>query len=273
MLRKSSLNAAQRLNVLSSIGNSLKADDIEKGLRGAEDELRLVEKESVRAVQKAMEKARPDRSSGSSMRVNGASCSLVNVMMKISWRMTSTGLVACPMTKSSRLQPGRALRHHALRLMRRPMLLKMVSGPQILQVQELTCGGTWRPTANTTTKMPVEPFGLGQRLMFGTLSFGAPLRNPSPLWKPMRPMRRRSGLSSTAAVPRTPRMLPEASSPRASSRANLLLEKRWKRKRAWLEIFIVDFAYGIFTGDGHPRWRKARLPWLPRMFRLWSKTS
>ena len=45
MLRKSSLNAAQRLNVLSSIGNSLKADDIEKGLRGAEDELRLVEKE------------------------------------------------------------------------------------------------------------------------------------------------------------------------------------------------------------------------------------
>ena len=45
MLRKSSLNAAQRLNVLSSIGNSLKAEDVERGLRGAEDELRLVERE------------------------------------------------------------------------------------------------------------------------------------------------------------------------------------------------------------------------------------
>ena len=45
MLRKSALNAAQRLNVLSSIGNSLKAEDVERGLRGAEDELRLVERE------------------------------------------------------------------------------------------------------------------------------------------------------------------------------------------------------------------------------------
>lgn len=45
MLRKSSLNAAQRLNVLSSIGNSLRAEDIERGLRGAEDELHLVERE------------------------------------------------------------------------------------------------------------------------------------------------------------------------------------------------------------------------------------
>ena len=45
MLRKSSLSAAQRLNVLSSIGNSLKAEDVERGLRGAEDELHLVERE------------------------------------------------------------------------------------------------------------------------------------------------------------------------------------------------------------------------------------
>ena len=45
MLRKSSLSAAQRLNVLSSIGNSLRAEDVERGLRGAEDELHLVERE------------------------------------------------------------------------------------------------------------------------------------------------------------------------------------------------------------------------------------
>ena len=34
-----------------------------------------------------------------------------------------------------------------------------------------------------------------------------------------------------------------------------------------------DLESGNTNGDGHPRWRKARLPWLPRMFRLWSKTS
>ena len=45
MLRKSSLSAAQRLNFYSSIGNSLKAEDVERGLRGAEDELHLVERE------------------------------------------------------------------------------------------------------------------------------------------------------------------------------------------------------------------------------------
>ena len=45
MLRKSSLSAAQRLNVLSSIGNTLRAEDVERGLRGAEDELHLVERE------------------------------------------------------------------------------------------------------------------------------------------------------------------------------------------------------------------------------------
>ena len=47
MLRRSSLNAAQRLSVLSSIGNSLRAEDVEKGLRGAEDELRLHEREQA----------------------------------------------------------------------------------------------------------------------------------------------------------------------------------------------------------------------------------
>ena len=45
MLRRSSLTSAQRLSVLSSIGNSLAAEDVERGLRGAEDELRLHEKE------------------------------------------------------------------------------------------------------------------------------------------------------------------------------------------------------------------------------------
>ena len=43
MLRRSSLTPQQRLNVLSATGNSLKAEDIEPGLRGAEDELRLQE--------------------------------------------------------------------------------------------------------------------------------------------------------------------------------------------------------------------------------------
>ncbi|CAE7569752.1 unnamed protein product [Symbiodinium microadriaticum] len=43
MLRRSSLTPQQRLNVLSSIGNSLRAEDVELGLRGAEDELRLQE--------------------------------------------------------------------------------------------------------------------------------------------------------------------------------------------------------------------------------------
>ena len=43
MLRRSSLTPQQRLNVLSSIGNSLRAEDVERGLRGAEDELRLQE--------------------------------------------------------------------------------------------------------------------------------------------------------------------------------------------------------------------------------------
>ena len=46
MLRRCGLSAAQRLNVLASIGNSLKAEDVERGLRGAEEDLRLHERES-----------------------------------------------------------------------------------------------------------------------------------------------------------------------------------------------------------------------------------
>ena len=45
MLRRSSLSPQQRLNILASVGNSLKADDIERGLRGAEEELRLHERD------------------------------------------------------------------------------------------------------------------------------------------------------------------------------------------------------------------------------------
>ena len=45
MLRRSDLSPQQRLNVLSAVGNRLRADDVERGLRGAEDELRLHEKE------------------------------------------------------------------------------------------------------------------------------------------------------------------------------------------------------------------------------------
>ena len=45
MLRRCSLTPAQRLTVLSSVGNSLKADDIERGLRGAEEDLRLHDRE------------------------------------------------------------------------------------------------------------------------------------------------------------------------------------------------------------------------------------
>lgn len=40
MLRRCSLSS-QRLNMLSSVGISLKAEDIERGVRGAEEELRL----------------------------------------------------------------------------------------------------------------------------------------------------------------------------------------------------------------------------------------
>ena len=39
------MTPAQRLTVLSSVGNSLKADDIERGLRGAEEDLRLHDRE------------------------------------------------------------------------------------------------------------------------------------------------------------------------------------------------------------------------------------
>ena len=45
MLRRCSLSSQQRLNILSSVGNSLRAEDIERGLRGAEDELRLHERD------------------------------------------------------------------------------------------------------------------------------------------------------------------------------------------------------------------------------------
>ena len=45
MLRRCSLSPQQRLNILSTVGNSLKAEDIERGLRGAEEELRLTERE------------------------------------------------------------------------------------------------------------------------------------------------------------------------------------------------------------------------------------
>ena len=46
MLRRCGLSAAQRLNVLASIGNSLRAEDVERGLRGAEEDLRLHEREN-----------------------------------------------------------------------------------------------------------------------------------------------------------------------------------------------------------------------------------
>ena len=45
MLRRCSLSSQQRLNILTSMNNSLRADDIERGLRGAEEELRLHEQQ------------------------------------------------------------------------------------------------------------------------------------------------------------------------------------------------------------------------------------
>lgn len=46
MLRRCALNPQQRLNILSTVGNSLiEAEGIERGLRGAEEELRLTERE------------------------------------------------------------------------------------------------------------------------------------------------------------------------------------------------------------------------------------
>ncbi|CAJ1414311.1 unnamed protein product, partial [Effrenium voratum] len=46
MLRRSGLNPTQRLNVLSAIQNSLKAEAVERGLRAAEEELRFMERDS-----------------------------------------------------------------------------------------------------------------------------------------------------------------------------------------------------------------------------------
>ena len=43
MLRRCNLSPQQRLNILSSTGNSLRADDVEHALRGAEEELRVQE--------------------------------------------------------------------------------------------------------------------------------------------------------------------------------------------------------------------------------------
>ena len=45
MLRGSSLSAAQRLNVLASIQNSLKKADVERGLPAMEDELRYMDRD------------------------------------------------------------------------------------------------------------------------------------------------------------------------------------------------------------------------------------
>ena len=45
MLRRCSLSSQQRLNILTSVNNSLKSEDIERGLRGAEEELRLHDRE------------------------------------------------------------------------------------------------------------------------------------------------------------------------------------------------------------------------------------
>ena len=59
MLRRCSLSPQQRLNVLSATGNSLKAEDIEQALRGAEDELRVQESEA-RGKGKGRNYARPN---------------------------------------------------------------------------------------------------------------------------------------------------------------------------------------------------------------------
>ena len=60
MLMRCSLSPQQRLNVLSATGNSLKAEDIEQALRGAEDDLRVQESEACRRKGKGRNYASPN---------------------------------------------------------------------------------------------------------------------------------------------------------------------------------------------------------------------
>ena len=218
MLRKSSLNAAQRLNVLSSIGNSLKADDIEKGLRGAEDELRVVEKE------------REGRPKGHG---KGKTRPQFWVEYEGEWGLMLTGECEDEDLLENDIHWLGGMSYDQV-FQTSTWESSSTSRPEIEETfaaDDGTCGGTWKPMASTITRMPVERSGHGQRPMFGTLFFGAPLRNRSPLWKPMRPMKRRSGLFKTAAVRPMPRMLLEASSPKASSKANHLLERKVEKEK------------------------------------------
>jgi hypothetical protein len=70
MLMRCSLSPQQRLNVLSATGNSLKAEDIEQALRGAEDDLRV--QESQACAERARDATMLVPTSGPSRVENGA---------------------------------------------------------------------------------------------------------------------------------------------------------------------------------------------------------
>ena len=259
MLRKSSLNAAQRLNVLSSIGNSLKADDIEKGLRGAEDELRVVEKE------------REGRPKGHG---KGKTRPQFWVEYEGEWGLMLTGECEDEDLLENDIHWLGGMSYDQV-FQTSTWESSSTSRPEIEETfaaDDGTCGGTWKPMASTITRMPVERFwSWSEADVWNSVLWSSPEES-----KPI--------VEAYAAYEEKIRSFQD--SRRATHAKNAsrgffpkgkfkgkpsFWKERWKRKRAWFETFIIDFAYGIFTGDGHPRWRKAGIPWLPRLLHLWSK--
>ena len=190
MLRKSALNAAQRLNVLSSMGNSLKAEDVERGLRGAEDELRLVERER---------EGRPKGHSKGKRRntfwieqddqwgillTEEADTEDILEQNEVHWLSTNAMEQAFPAWELPPL-------HRPDLTLRTAMAKKMVSLPQTLNYQAPTSGGIWKVMVSTTTRTSMELSGHGVSPKLGTQFCGVHLMKPSPWLRPMRPTKRR----------------------------------------------------------------------------------
>lgn len=92
MLMRCSLSPQQRLNVLSATGNSLKAEDIEQALRGAEDDLRV--QESQACAERARDATMLVPTSGPSRVENGAYWLLkMLIFLKATWKMKDINAV------------------------------------------------------------------------------------------------------------------------------------------------------------------------------------
>lgn len=92
MLMRCSLSPQQRLNVLSATGNSLKAEDIEQALRGAEDDRRVQESEAC--AERARDATMLVPTSGPSRVENGAYWLLkMLIFLKATWKMKDINAV------------------------------------------------------------------------------------------------------------------------------------------------------------------------------------